>query len=411
MSNAHKGSRLILSGNAVEVDFNSIYLDYNFDTSGIQNGQLIEPTGTPVYTMHPNEGRFGGAIAIEEGTTNLSSITANSAWANSGNYINTLPNYVPDSNLNSPTYYLTVNGPSGNNIGATLGSATNLVSGTVYSTSMWVWADTVNGESGSFPYVRAYSGGSASTQIGTLYWYDESGNAIYNWSSIPQRQWINLKSENITFPSGYNEIRCSFYLNYSGSTTYFTAPQVEQKVFCTSFVSGNRAIGSLNYPQIEMKNNFTVSAWVKCSEPISDFATYHKNALCYFTDPVGNTNTIEFFLRGNQSTPKIAFWTPSTWHYGNAVLQPKIWYHVAWTFDGANVRIYVNGSLDSTIPISFDFQRLMNFSVGGNTQETLNGLISDLKIDMFTSSDEDIMAIYTSNRPLFNPFDKRAYAL
>jgi hypothetical protein len=39
-----------------------------------------------------------------------------------------------------------------------------------------------------------------------------------------------------------------------------------------------------------------------------------------------------------------------------------------------------------------------------------NTIFSDLKIDYYALSDEEIMSMYIANTPLYNPYDYRAYA-
>jgi hypothetical protein len=397
MSSSHKGSRLQLSGNPFVVDFPTIYLDYNNDTSGIQFASLIVPSGNPVVTMRPMEGAFGGGVAIEEATTNMlpsPTLVGQTGLATCFN------------NYNISTYSITpdffVYGTNSQSISATGNNDGSQMNKGVYFN---ISATSGNRYTASF-YGKGWE------NKGAISFYSSTLTSMNTFSYPKDDGWKQYVCS-FTAPSTASHL---LYVRPNGNMNYdfsclINAPQIENKNFPTSFVSGNRALGSLNYSPIQMTNNFTVSAWVNCSEPISDFTTYHKNALCYFTDPSG-TDTIEFFPRGNQSTPKIAFWSTSTWYYGNAVLQPNTWYHVAWTYDGTNVKIYVNGVLDSTIAVSHNYNKLMNLNVGGNSQETLNGIISDLIIEPFsTMSAEDISSIYLSNRPVFNPYDKRAYAL
>jgi hypothetical protein len=395
MSSSHKGSRLQLSGNPFVLDFPTAYFDYNNDTSGIQFGSLILPSGNPVATMRPMEGMFGGGIAIEEGTTNMASINdsnwnLNKSTGVSGSVVVTSSNY-PQFTTSAMFTFSTI--PSGGwQVAQYSHGISSWVTGNTYTWSIYckkLTSDNI--------YIKLADANGANTHGSQIIF---SGN-IGEWGRV-QCTWQP------TITSGGSQ----FYITASQTAKFEVAnPQIEQKAFATSFVNGTRALGSLNYPPMQITNNFTVSAWVNCSEPTSDFVTYHKNALCYFTDPSG-TDTIEFFPRGNQTTPKIAFWSTSTWYYGNAILQPNTWYHVAWTYDGSNINIYVNGKLDSTIAVTHNYNKMMNFNVGGNSQETLNGMISDLIVNPFiTMSAEDISAIYLSNRPTFNPYDRRAYAL
>lgn len=72
----------------------------------------------------------------------------------------------------------------------------------------------------------------------------------------------------------------------------------------------------------------------------------------------------------------------------------KKWYHLAFTYDGANLRLYVDGKLDFTYPHAtpgeiFAFKDI-TFANGVKTQYTLNGKVSELRVWSVARSQAEI---------------------
>lgn len=72
----------------------------------------------------------------------------------------------------------------------------------------------------------------------------------------------------------------------------------------------------------------------------------------------------------------------------------KKWYHMAFTYDGANLRLYVDGKLDFTYPHStpgeiFAFKKII-FANDASTSYTLNGKVSELRVWSVARSQAEI---------------------
>jgi hypothetical protein len=423
MSIAHKGSKLLLKDALVPVDFSSTHLDFNIDATGIQYGSLIQPSANAVYTMRPYEGKFGNAVALEQGTTNLSYLGGLISWANSGAFTNT-PTFTPSFAYNVPNIgYVEV--ISGGNIGTTYGPATSGVSGNIYSISAYVWVDVDPNENGSFPYAREYPSNSSN---GTLYYYDQSGNAISSWASVPQRQWIRLERNGITMLSGNNEARISFYLNNQGSKVFITAPQIEAKAFSTSFVSGNRGNSILHYNRgVFDSSEGSATFWFNTLANIPD--TYTSFFTCgNYTSPV----TSDWFAlyhgsgwtSGNQVTLQIA--TASTAQATSVAIYPTFqahkWYFICARWSKSQNILKLTMYLDNGTKIESSntygitpppLYSYTDFNLGqlwNNSNGWINGLFSDFIIDRRYISDDEVIARFISNKPTYNPYDYRSVA-
>jgi len=108
--------------------------------------------------------------------------------------------------------------------------------------------------------------------------------------------------------------------------------------------------GGSKYALVPHNNNYlditgsglTISAWVKANSLVAG------NGYGILLKTSGATGTYEMWIYGNQ--PRFGLKVGSN-HYRETAefkLQPSIWYHLTYTFDGQNMRIFVNGDLNGT---------------------------------------------------------------
>jgi hypothetical protein len=78
------------------------------------------------------------------------------------------------------------------------------------------------------------------------------------------------------------------------------------------------------------------------------------------------------------------------------VAQLNTWYHVAMTHDGTTLRLYVNGSLESSLAAVGDMPPTLNpVTIGGNIEPVFfQGIIDEAQIFSRALSDAEILAIY-----------------
>ena len=88
---------------------------------------------------------------------------------------------------------------------------------------------------------------------------------------------------------------------------------------------------------------------------------------------------------------------------GNTVLQTGNWYHVAATWDGANVRIYVNGVLDQAVPslksapIGMDSRPLY---IGGRAGADLfDGVLDDVRLLSYALTADEVKLLKGTGQP------------
>lgn len=406
MSNAHKGSLLQLSGNLISVDKNTTFLaHYDITENDVLFG--ISPSAGAVFTMRQLEGKFGGGIAVEEGTINLSNVTSTSTWNNSGQSIFTSNDNtvgVPVSGV--PVYSLkSLSGNSEFGIGTA-----NVTGNGYYSVSVWAYLNTVTGENGNFPTIREYYA-SSNTMKQSLYYYDQFGNSYGSWSSVPQNQWINMKYENWLTTSGTVQILISSYLNMSGSTLYMTAPQVENKPFATSFTNGTRPDGNIIYPNNGVLNpsEGCINIWVNVRNKLPDsgwrmvFVTKDNG-----TNSGVETNQIRFGFVNNWNTWHWKFEGSggNTFYQTMAVTQGWHMFTCNWDIQAGFIKYYYDGNLmftstdTSCIPSIFYSKFWLGYwtAIG---QDSSEHIIDELRIDRVSRTDDEISSWYISNQPFY----------
>jgi hypothetical protein len=169
---------------------------------------------------------------------------------------------------------------------------------------------------------------------------------------------------------------------------------------------------------------FTIDAWVKPQGPgpNNDFwgsVIVQKGV----SPPTGYTN-VPISLWWSAQQQKFGF------TFGNMGMDEIVssstfpagqWYHVAATYDGSAMKLYVNGNLEASKPFtsSITYDRLIPWTIGSTAApiraagypRTFNGVIDEVEIFNRALSQAEIQAIYKSGKckfekvsdPSFNP--------
>jgi Concanavalin A-like lectin/glucanases superfamily len=148
-------------------------------------------------------------------------------------------------------------------------------------------------------------------------------------------------------------------LTFNGTTTYVQANSV-----------------TINGP-------VSMEAWVKVTAFKSAFP-YITSVMGVETPPnvamlrIGDSNILagnkpQFVMQIGGSERKIT---------GATVMTPNTWYHIAGTYDGTTMRLYVNGVADGTLAASGAVTGTGLFSIGRNYEalRTTNGVIDEVRV-------------------------------
>ena len=144
-------------------------------------------------------------------------------------------------------------------------------------------------------------------------------------------------------------------------------------------------------PSLNPIKAITVAAWIKYRS-----IDYYNSGLRIFAKGISHS----FFVGGpnNHSSTLAVFMegVNSSHVHSNTQLTPDEWYHVAYTYDGANVRFYLNGREDGVVAGSGDLTPYVGPAFSGTDpnavpgyQSPLDGYIDELVVyDRALSADE-----------------------
>lgn len=358
--------------------------------------------GRTVTTLRP-DGKFGGAVAVEEATTNLLANPLLTDTNNDGNAESWVIG-AGGAGDGSRTYNKLIKpGRYGGNIQRIEVTAVGNTQDTYFvqanipvtADTAYTWSAYV--KSNDTPRLVARFHDIGGTPIGS-----DFNGATY--SKIGEFERLTLTA---TAPA--NSTSVNFYIRSwgqaAGEWIEIESPQMEQKSFTTSFINGSRSASKISYPkELVSVNAFTFNAWVNISafngasvvntifEIDNAFALKDRILFCY-----GTTQKLQLSV-SNATVDDVL----------TSDFVPIIgkWHMVTVSFDGTNYKIYADGNLQisgnkviATIPNN------ATLNIGGFWYGRLNGLIEDVRIDKVAVSDDEILAWYQSNAPFYNYLD------
>lgn len=122
--------------------------------------------------------------------------------------------------------------------------------------------------------------------------------------------------------------------------------------------------------------NLTVEAWVKADSTQADYAT--------IIDKGSDTTSGNgWMLQFNGGNGNVRFWTPNATTVSNTNIKDKQWHHIAASYDGSNYKLYVDGTLENTIPSSNGIvNNSADLFMGNSLMGNMNfaGLIDEVRV-------------------------------
>lgn len=171
--------------------------------------------------------------------------------------------------------------------------------------------------------------------------------------------------------------------NYDGTVSGAVVAQgLGQLAYSFSYTTDNIVIG--NASSFPATNALTLSAWVKSNNISRAQNIISRNG--------------PYFLRITNSTIKCCVYT-GTWFMGNGstTLSSNTWYHLVLTYDGSNVRGYVNGVQDLVGAKTGNLTSFSSTRIGyttGGEDAPFDGLIQDVRIYNRALSPEEVGILY-----------------
>lgn len=388
-------------GEGIIVDDSSIY-----GNDGLLVGSLLWAEGRTVATLRP-DGKFTGAVAVEEATTNLV----------------LTPFLDIDSDLDGVP----------DNWTKTFGTG-----GAGYSVSLTTKTDTlvpgqscvmINNVSATNPRIYQYITVLPSTTYTCkARWACDTVNATFkigDGSSSSNTTHLNLQSsgtgrfeESIyTFTTGVAQtsVNLTFFVSAASTTIIWVdAVQLEQKSFATSYVSGSRSVSNLAYPNslLQGATQGTISFWYKPSNIGGSYEALARStrwAAGYpgwgiLKNSGSNAVYFEYGVPGGGTVISAA---------ANNALTVNQWHLIVarWNTTGVSMYVFkedgtvVSGSTTATTPTVTYVDPIQFGTTPVVPALQVNALYSEIRIDRVYASDDEITSWYYANAPFYNYLD------
>jgi len=376
-------------------------------------------SGTPRFET----GKFGKAIMVEEGTTNIfphsksfeecsgthigdpsnsNGVTTDvgGGWKLATHYNSATIKISEDGGLFGSKRLSFIHDGSSGWKGA-ISSAWSIVAGKTYTVTVWARANQASTKSFSNGYAfYNYSG-----QKYSFTWpdgYPTDSQNVGKWVRGICTFTATADESGRVYLYGLTDGEAGLIIDYDGL-------QVEQKPYATSFIDGTRSAETLTIPTAGVLNpqEYTVEMWIRPSRARSAYLNYERVIEFYGTSGFSgvwlnnpsNSDGIAFVKNNGPKVSANANWNANDWIFV-AISQKSDGMHL-WVGVAGSQLIHVSNT--NTTPFNAEVTKiLLGSNIYGN--QTLNGLIDDLRISSIARTDEEISDAYNSGASL--PWDE-----
>lgn len=359
--------------------------------------------GNSVFTLRPQEGKFGGGIAIEEGTTNHVANgnfekSFNDYWIHSaynGSY-HTHESRIISDETNNVLYVKKVNEDPNNQGYLRIINKIDAEATEGETISFHGWCKILSIESGS-PAIAFQKGPATKAHA----WPDTS--LIGVWQHV---------SGQYTIPAGESGADYHVYLHYlqgHNGECLWKNVQWENKPFATSFVDGSREDGNLIYPShVFNHDEGTINLWVSSIHDVGVMPSgtgISQGDRPFIYPESGSDWSYDngvFLWYLNDGDQLYALFAGKTLAGTDGLTWPAYEWHMmtlSWSKSNNYVKMHMDGS-----PIAIQsfpatsWNNKTNYKLG---HVNSNFLFDELRIDKIARTDEEILAWYESNSPFW----------
>lgn len=201
-----------------------------------------------------------------------------------------------------------------------------------------------------------------------------------------------------------NDSKGSYTLTNNNSVT-FDAAKFNNGANC----NGTKNLSISNALGLSGTSNFTYSFWAKMNADISSSLGF------FFRHSIGNTasdNYYDLYYDYNGGTRRIIarrYGGSTTLTYNTTL--GTTWHHIAFTYDGTNATLYLDGSIvagptssSGTIAAGVTQQLYLGNNWNGDTSFPINAIIDDFAVFTRALSAAEISELYSTTRPYATGF-------
>ncbi len=261
--------------------------------------------------------------------------------------------------------------------------------------SFWIEPNTCNSTETKIwlkvPLIR-----SLSSEFVYLYYGNELANSV---SSIPNTFIREINGlDPLVLDTPFDEDSGSIANDFSGNNNngnISNANRVPGRFYqALNFNGSNSFVEVLNSPSLNMSSAISIAAWVKWNINPSSGAQW--------ASIVNKNIDNQYRLHHNSSNSAFEFairTANNRWVVSNTSPVQDVWYFVVGTYDGSNVRIYVDGQLENSVGHSGALSNSSsNLRIGSRSggDRFFNGLIDKVQIYNKALSSEEILDLYNS---------------
>lgn len=330
-------------------------------------------TGATAAANEPRfvEGRFGKAVLVEEGASNVVDLTS---WDPVHDDAYETVTKTSDTLYGQPIYKGVKKSAGTPPIGL---KTIDIPAGASYTATIWSRVDSA--PAGWPPKLLFYR-----------------GSGLANATSAVVGRWERLTATYTNNTgSALTGVKVYFYLaQNAGETTYFACPQVEAQPYATSFVDGTRANEWLILPVADVlrADAGTIEGWILVNDQIAG----HLGNAAFFTHANGTWPANSLYMaRLSTGQFRVRFNTLVSNATPPVALVSGQWLHFAYRWNADAVSAFLDGQLltevSNTAP---DISVGPELHIGGYTSgaERANTRFCGLRLHRRALSDEEIAA-------------------
>jgi len=200
----------------------------------------------------------------------------------------------------------------------------------------------------------------------------------------PPKMTVNPLEINASMTSGESQVKQFIVKNIGGQTLHFETEAGALNPYMLKLDGNGDYINVTHTPILNPANELTLEAWIYLVDNVNEFIIGKENSTeGKYRLLVNNAGKLEFELN-NQFTV-----------VSTSALSKNQWYHVAATFDGSSMKLFINGvqnAMQTFAPFTIQ-ANTDNLRIGRSYQFTyFNGMIDEVRVWNIARNESEILS-------------------